>query len=36
MAMTWRAERTGNWLFHCHISEHISPTRHMPWPGSIA
>ena len=29
MAMTWRAERSGNWLFHCHISEHISPERRL-------
>jgi manganese oxidase len=29
MAMTWRAERTGNWLFHCHISYHISPERRL-------
>ena len=25
--MTWRAEETGNWLFHCHLLGHIS--RHL-------
>jgi manganese oxidase len=29
MAMTWRAERAGNWLFHCHISDHVSPKRRL-------
>jgi FtsP/CotA-like multicopper oxidase with cupredoxin domain len=29
MAMTWRAERPGNWIFHCHISEHISGERRL-------
>ncbi len=29
MAMTWRAERPGNWLFHCHIADHISPSRRL-------
>ena len=24
MSMTWAAERTGNWLFHCHILSHMS------------
>ena len=24
MSMTWSAERTGNWLFHCHILSHMS------------
>ena len=24
MAMTWTPERTGNWLFHCHIRAHVS------------
>jgi FtsP/CotA-like multicopper oxidase with cupredoxin domain len=27
MAMTWTPERAGNWLFHCHIMHHVSPTR---------
>jgi FtsP/CotA-like multicopper oxidase with cupredoxin domain len=26
LAMTWVPERVGNWLFHCHISAHVSPT----------
>jgi FtsP/CotA-like multicopper oxidase with cupredoxin domain len=25
LAMTWVPERVGNWLFHCHISAHVSP-----------
>jgi FtsP/CotA-like multicopper oxidase with cupredoxin domain len=25
MSLTWVPERPGNWLFHCHIPEHISP-----------
>jgi FtsP/CotA-like multicopper oxidase with cupredoxin domain len=25
MAMTWKPERVGNWLFHCHIMTHVSP-----------
>ncbi len=29
MRMTWKAERAGNWLFHCHIADHISPKRHL-------
>lgn len=29
MVMTWRPERVGNWLFHCHISEHVSPRRRL-------
>ena len=29
MAMTWQAERAGNWLFHCHIREHVSPQRRL-------
>jgi FtsP/CotA-like multicopper oxidase with cupredoxin domain len=27
MTMTWIPERVGNWLFHCHIVEHVSPDR---------
>ena len=26
MAMSWKPERAGNWLFHCHIMTHVSPT----------
>ena len=29
MSMTWRPEREGNWMFHCHISEHVAPERHL-------
>lgn len=25
MSLTWIPERPGNWLFHCHIPEHIGP-----------
>lgn len=25
MSMTWVAERPGNWLFHCHFQEHVTP-----------
>jgi FtsP/CotA-like multicopper oxidase with cupredoxin domain len=25
MTMTWRPEREGNWLFHCHVMTHVSP-----------
>ena len=25
MLMTWTPTRLGNWLFHCHIPEHIAP-----------
>jgi FtsP/CotA-like multicopper oxidase with cupredoxin domain len=26
IAMTWTPERAGNWLFHCHIRAHVSPS----------
>jgi manganese oxidase len=29
MAMSWRPEREGNWLFHCHISAHVSSERRL-------
>jgi FtsP/CotA-like multicopper oxidase with cupredoxin domain len=29
MAMTWTPEREGNWLFHCHIMNHVSPERRL-------
>jgi FtsP/CotA-like multicopper oxidase with cupredoxin domain len=32
MAMTWRPEREGNWLFHCHIMQHVSPQRRLSAP----
>ena len=30
MAMEWVPTRPGNWLFHCHISFHISPDLRLP------
>jgi manganese oxidase len=29
MALTWTPERAGNWLFHCHIIEHVEPARRL-------
>lgn len=29
LAMTWKPERAGNWLFHCHLMIHVSPTLHV-------
>ena len=29
MSMTWTPERVGNWLFHCHIMQHVSPERRL-------
>ncbi len=29
MAMTWKPERAGNWLFHCHVMTHVSPVLHV-------
>jgi FtsP/CotA-like multicopper oxidase with cupredoxin domain len=29
MSMTWRPVRAGNWLFHCHVMQHVSPTLHI-------
>ena len=26
MTMTWVPARAGNWLFHCHVMNHVSPT----------
>lgn len=28
MAISWVAERPGNWLFHCHISFHVGPNHY--------
>jgi manganese oxidase len=25
MTMTWKPERAGNWLFHCHLTFHVQP-----------
>jgi FtsP/CotA-like multicopper oxidase with cupredoxin domain len=32
MTMTWTPEREGNWLFHCHILQHVSPQRRLSAP----
>jgi manganese oxidase len=29
LGMTWMPERAGNWLFHCHIMTHVSPSLHV-------
>ena len=29
MSMTWRPERAGNWLFHCHLMHHVSTERRL-------
>lgn len=29
MAMSWTPEREGNWLFHCHVMQHVSPLRRL-------
>jgi FtsP/CotA-like multicopper oxidase with cupredoxin domain len=29
VALTWSPERPGNWLFHCHIIEHVAPERRL-------
>lgn len=30
MSMEWVASRPGNWLFHCHLSFHVSPELRLP------
>jgi manganese oxidase len=32
LTMRWRPERAGNWLFHCHLLEHVSPLRRLSAP----
>ena len=32
MTLTWVPEREGNWLFHCHIMNHVSPQRRLSGP----
>ena len=32
MTMAWTPEREGNWLFHCHIMNHVSPERRLSPP----
>jgi FtsP/CotA-like multicopper oxidase with cupredoxin domain len=29
ITLTWRPERAGNWLFHCHVMHHVSPDRRL-------
>ncbi len=29
MGMTWVPQRPGNWLFHCHLMTHVSPSLHV-------
>ena len=29
LAMTWKPERAGNWLFHCHVMTHVSPVLYL-------
>jgi FtsP/CotA-like multicopper oxidase with cupredoxin domain len=36
MAMTWVPTRPGNWLFHCHLIAHISPSIRKPMGGRSA
>src|SRR5262245_20352230 len=35
MSMTWTPERVGNWLFHCHIKDHVSPGRRLSQASSV-
>jgi FtsP/CotA-like multicopper oxidase with cupredoxin domain len=28
--MTWTPDRAGNWLFHCHMASHMSPSASLP------
>jgi FtsP/CotA-like multicopper oxidase with cupredoxin domain len=32
MTLTWTPEQEGNWLFHCHIMQHVSPARRLAHP----
>lgn len=35
--LTWKPERTGNWLFHCHMVSHMSPSEALhPPPANTA
>jgi FtsP/CotA-like multicopper oxidase with cupredoxin domain len=36
MALSWVAERKGNWLFHCHFQRHILPHQPLTEPNSPA
>lgn len=30
MSMTWIPERPGNWLFHCHLTRHMTAVQNLP------
>lgn len=34
--LTWKPERTGNWLFHCHMVAHMSPSEALHPPANTA
>jgi hypothetical protein len=34
MVVTWTPDRIGNWLFHCHILDHIDPTVRLRLPAA--
>jgi FtsP/CotA-like multicopper oxidase with cupredoxin domain len=36
MAVSWVPDRLGNWLFHCHIPEHMAPRGPLGYPLSTA
>lgn len=36
MTLTWKPERIGNWLFHCHFMEHVSPSLKLGKPHDMA
>lgn len=35
MMMEWVPKRPGNWLFHCHLSFHVSPEIRLPGAGEL-
>jgi FtsP/CotA-like multicopper oxidase with cupredoxin domain len=32
MTMMWKPERVGNWMFHCHVMRHVSPSTRLGEP----
>jgi manganese oxidase len=34
LSMSWTPDRAGNWLFHCHMIEHISPNQRLRPPAT--
>jgi manganese oxidase len=36
MSVTWVADRLGNWLFHCHIPEHVAMRGPLGFPPPVA